>query len=232
MRTGRRRWPAIVTVVGLVAVGFLTLTGMSYAQGRSPLGWAGMGTCRTATGFGGASGRGVATLSDAESIAASYIGSYRSSNLEMAEIMEFDNHYYVEVKEESTGRYAFEFLIDRITGRATPEPGPNMMWNLKYGHMGGGMMGGFAYSSNDGDSMSVSEDAAHEAAQRYLDRLGTGLDAGVHAAAFYGYYTLHTLREGQTVGMLSVNGTTGEVWPHTWHGIYLGSLEFDEHDES
>lgn len=28
--------------------------------------------------------------------------------------MEFDNHYCVELKDESTGRYAFEFLIDRI----------------------------------------------------------------------------------------------------------------------
>ena len=77
--------------------------------------------------------------------------------------------------------------------------------------------------------MSVSEDAAHEAAQAYLDRLGSGLEADDHAAAFYGYYTPHTLRDGQIVEMLSVNGYTGEVWPHTWHGTYLGALEFEEH---
>jgi len=229
MGSSRQKWPIIVAVAGLVVVGFLTLTGMSYAQLGTPFGWMGMGTCRTATGYGGAVGGSVTSLAGAESVARSYIASYRSSDLEMVEIMEFDNHFYAEVKEESTGRYAFEFLIDRATGRATAEPGPNMMWNLKYGHRGGGMMGRFGSSLDDGIDMAVSEVEAHEFAQAYLDRLGTGLEADHHAAAYYGYYTLHTLRDGQITGMLSVNGTTGEVWPHTWHGTYLGSLELEEH---
>ncbi len=38
---------------------------------------------------------------------------------------------------------------------------------------------------------------------------------------FYGYYTLHTLRDGEIEGMLSVNGYTGEVWYHAWHGPFI-----------
>ncbi len=41
------------------------------------------------------------------------------------------------------------------------------------------------------------------------------------ATAFYGYYTLDFSRDGKVVGMLSVNGYTGEVWLHTWHGDFV-----------
>ena len=47
------------------------------------------------------------------------------------------------------------------------------------------------------------------------------------AEAFYGYYTLHILKNGQVEGMLSVNGYTGAVWYHTWHGPFLGMKEFE-----
>jgi hypothetical protein len=47
------------------------------------------------------------------------------------------------------------------------------------------------------------------------------------AEAFYGYYTLHTLKNGQVERMLSVNGYAGAVWYHTWHGPFLGMKEFE-----
>jgi len=49
------------------------------------------------------------------------------------------------------------------------------------------------------------------------------------ADRFYGYYTLHVLNDRQIYGMLSVNGYTGQVWYHSWHGPFLGMKEFDEH---
>ncbi len=54
-------------------------------------------------------------------------------NLEVAEVMEFANNYYAEVREKDSGIGAMELLIDRPGSRAYPEPGPNMMWNTKYG---------------------------------------------------------------------------------------------------
>jgi len=49
------------------------------------------------------------------------------------------------------------------------------------------------------------------------------------ADRFYGYYTLHVLKDGQIYGMLSVNGYTGQVWYHSWHGPFLGMKEFNGH---
>ena len=67
-------------------------------------------------------------------------------DLALAEVMEFDNNFYAVVTEKSTGVGAFELLVNRYTGFVHPEPGPNMMWNTKYGHMAGfgGMMGAWA----------------------------------------------------------------------------------------
>ena len=63
-------------------------------------------------------------------------------DLEIAEVMDFEYNFYAQVKEKSTGIHAFEILINKVTGEIAPEPGPNMMWNTKYGSMGYGMMGG------------------------------------------------------------------------------------------
>ncbi len=67
------------------------------------------------------------------------------------------------------------------------------------------------------------------AAQDYLDVYLPGTQADEHVDPFYGYYTLHILRDGEVVGMLSVNGFTGQVFPHTWHGEFLEMTE-SHHD--
>ncbi|HLF88062.1 MAG TPA: hypothetical protein VI451_03900, partial [Anaerolineales bacterium] len=67
----------------------------------------------------------------------------------------------------------------------------------------------------------VTPEEAVESAQRYLDTYLPGTQADEHTDAFYGYYTLHILREGEVVGMLSVNGYTRQVFLHTWHGDYV-----------
>ena len=111
-----------------------------------------------------------------------------------------------------------------------------MMWNTKYGHMsgsgwggmmGGGMMGGY-WNTPTGE-MTITPEQAVEIAQEYLNDYRDGLEADEEADAFYGYYTIHILQDGVVVGMLSVNGYTGSVWPHTWHGKYLGMVGGDEH---
>ncbi|MCK5635111.1 MAG: hypothetical protein KAI06_08485, partial [Anaerolineales bacterium] len=103
----------------------------------------------------------------------------------------------------------------------TPEHGPNMMWNQKYSTMGShGMMGGLLASAVSTE-MPVSENEVSTLAQSYLDEAYPGLEVDEHTDAFYGYYTLHTLQDGETVGMLSVNGYTGQVFLHTWHGDLL-----------
>ncbi len=171
------------------------------------------------------------SAAEVEQVARDYVASYGNSDLEVAEIMEFDNHFYVQAREQSTGRYAFEFLVDRYSGTAHPEPGPNMMWNTRYGHMGGSVWGGMMGSGwNTGTgAMNITPEQAVQIAQDYLDNYRPGLKAADEADAFYGYYTIHILQDGEVVGMLSVNGYSGSVWPHTWHGTFLGMVGGDEH---
>ena len=73
--------------------------------------------------------------------------------------------------------------------------------------------------------MPVSPAAAVAAAQAYLDRNLEGVQADENADRFYGYYTLHIERDGATVGMLSVHGSTGQVFLHTWHGDFVEMTE-------
>ncbi|MFB0545468.1 MAG: rhodanese-like domain-containing protein, partial [Anaerolineae bacterium] len=156
-------------------------------------------------------------------------------NLTLGEIMEFSNHFYAQAVEKDTGIGAYELIIDKYTGAVSPEMGPNMMWNTKYGHMGGwggmmgpGMMEGWDRRATP-DEMTVSEEEAIEYARRFLESTRSGLTPDEHADPFYGYYTLHVLKEGEVVGMLSVNGYNGRVWYHTWHGDFVG-MKDTEHE--
>jgi hypothetical protein len=73
--------------------------------------------------------------------------------------------------------------------------------------------------------MPVTSDQALKLAQEALDKLLPGTTTSDEADAFYGYYTIHVLRDGKVSGMLSVNGYSGEVWLHTWHGEFIDMTE-------
>ena len=169
------------------------------------------------------------TLTEASAAVDDYLVGLNDDNLELGEVMIFDNHAYAQIVEKESGIGAMEVLIDPVTRAITPEMGPNMMWNQKYGIMGGfgsgGMMGGMmgdgtgfnnqGMMNNRGgmmgnantpaasSEMAISEADAVEIAQAYLDAyVGNNLIADEHADPFYGYYTLHVERNGETMGML------------------------------
>ena len=58
-------------------------------------------------------------------------------------------------------------------------------------------------------------------AQKYLDANVAGAVAANDPTQFYGYYTLDFSRDGKIIGMLSVNGYSGQVFLHTWHGTFV-----------
>jgi len=35
------------------------------------------------------------------------------------------------------------------------------------------------------------------------------------------------LKDGKIYGMLSVNGYTGDVWYHSWHGYFIQEQDFE-----
>jgi len=166
------------------------------------------------------------TLTEAVELAEQPSWFSRLPGLELAEVMQFSNHFYFEYREVSTGRYAVEMLMDRYSGRMSPEMGPNMMWNTKYGSsMMGGMMGGWQTNASTAP-MPISPEQAVGLANAYLDGSRPGWSA-TEPAAFYGYYTLHVESAGMVVGMLSVHGTSGAVWYHSWHGTFVDMVEFE-----
>lgn len=210
-------------MIGVAVV--LAIVGSLYA-GRAG-GYSGSGGMM-GQGYG-APGRGAAgdigSLPEARDAFEQAVRGYGNPDLEVAEVMDFANNYYAEVREKESGTGAMELLVDKGTGQVYPEPGPNMMWNTKYGMMAGGrgMMGG-SYRANPDEQMSVGPEQAKEIANDYLDRVSPDTKAG-EAEEFYGYYTLHAERRGEITGMLSVNGYSGEVWYHSWHGPFVAMDE-------
>jgi hypothetical protein len=160
-------------------------------------------------------------MDQAQTIAEGYLARSGNPDLQIEEIMEFQYNFYVEFSEKSSGIHAFEALIEPYTGDMYPEPGPNMMWNTKYGMMSGMMWG----APNVSASMTVTPDQARQNAQDFLGGYLAGSKTADTPDRFYGYYTIHVLLDGQIYGMLSVNGFTGQVWYHSWHGMFLQERE-------
>lgn len=166
-------------------------------------------------------------LDDAKAAFQQYVDATGNKNLALDEVMQFQLNYYAIVKDLSTGQGAFELLANPRTGVVFPEHGPNMMWNTRYGMMGGwggrGLMGGFWGPQPQGQP-TVDAARAQQLAQQWLAQYQPGSTAD-HPDAFPGYYTLHTLKDGTPTGMLSVNAVTGQVWYHHWHGAFIAATE-------
>jgi hypothetical protein len=185
------------------------------------------------------------TLDEAKATAQQYLASLHSPNLAIKEIMEFQYNFYIIYYEKDTGRGAFEMLIWKqvppegmmgggigmggmmgghgAVGVITPEPGPNMMWNTKYGYMRNGMM---SFSNQASSTETVSDDQATQLAQQYLDTSLSSAKVEM-ATHFYGYYTFDFTINDKIAGMLSVNAYTGQVWYHSWHGEFIQEIELD-----
>ena len=153
-------------------------------------------------------------LTAAEDYAAAIDG-----DLAVAEVMEFENNFYALVVEAVAGREAIELLIDPSTFAVTTLPVPKLMWNDKYGNM----------SSGAGGENRLSSDEARAFAQQALDAQLPGSKVHEDGASFYGYYTFDfDGADGTIAGMLSVEGSTGAVWLHTWHGGFISEWESEE----
>ena len=140
----------------------------------------------------------VTTISAARARAAAAAS---PSGLHTGEVMQFSESFYVELKNAS-GASAAEVLVEPATGAVFTEYGPAMMWAT----------GTAPYA--------ISADRATSLANAWLWTNAPGQTVGT-TDAFPGHYTMDMVSGGNTVGMLSVNATTGAVWFHTWHGTFI-----------
>jgi len=157
-------------------------------------------------------GQPVTSLDRAQRAVQVYVDRYGNPDLAIDEVMEFQQNFYAIAKEKSSGIGAFEVLVDKQTGATFPEYGPNMMWSTKYGMM--------RWQNDATQPMVVSTDQATKLALNWLAQNQPGATTEA-PDTFYGYYTLHVMQGGKVTGMLSVNGYSGAVWSHTWHGAFI-----------
>ena len=244
-----KRNAALVLVVALVALGASIAWAFAQSDDR---GWSmsryGPGMMGYASG---GSGEPVNGLVDAKQQAQRFADRL---DLRVGEVMQFENNYYAELV-GADGTLATEVLVNPATGAVWLEYGPAMMWNTRYGMMGGslgssGMMSG---SSGFGGMMSGGPGAGGMMGGEYggdptwapspetTKPSVSAQEAKAIAArwlaregsklragtadAFPGYYTLHVLKGDRVAGMLSVNAYTGAVWYHRWHGPFLSMAE-------
>jgi len=151
----------------------------------------------------------LVSLEQAGEIAMRYLAAQNNPDLELADLEEWEFNFYVEYKEKSTGTKAFQMIIDKYSGIVSPEMGSNMMWNTKYGMMG-----------TQPGAMTLTKEQATASAQQFLDSRFPGTMAE-DGGMFYGYYHFDVKKDNKMYGMLDVNGYSGQVWYHTWHGNFI-----------
>ncbi len=242
---------ALGVVALLVALGAFGLAlgrgpGDALGQGgMSPGSMNGMGMMQGMGMMGGPFSASTRPLSmdRAVQILKQWPAAHHFDDLVLDEVEAYTENFYGQFTERSTGRGALQILVDRYTGRAMPEMGPNMMWNTKYGHpmteemrttmgegMGGmmgnmqmpGMMGSGANPQGSGTQISIEQ--ARQNANQFLSGYFPGATVNT-GDTFYGYFHFDVLRGIRQVGMLSVNAANGQVWYHTWHGEFLEKRE-------
>lgn len=130
-------------------------------------------------------------------------------NMEVEDFMTFSSNYYGVVKDANSSQDLAEVLVDRYSGYAYPEPGPNMMWNTRYG-------AGRVQEESVTYDLAGSKKLAEEFLTGYLPEAQI-----MESHEMPGYYTFDFGRK-DIEGMLSVNAYSGQIWVHTWHGSYLG----------
>jgi len=218
-RWSRGLWVPVIAMVALLTSGAWlaneqsgTFWGAGMGMGS---GWDGQGMM-SGTGYDAMMGDYGGSNEDAEPVndldqardrAAGY-AEVVQPGLEVGEVMRFDNNYYAQLQEPD-GTLVTEVLIDPASGSVRPEMGPATMWNTRAAMGRGG-----------GSGAEITAAQAQQIADEWLAEQGEGLTTD-DPAEFPGYYTLHTVRDGEISGMLSVHNRSGDVWYHSWHGDFV-----------
>lgn len=169
------------------------------------------------------------TIDQVEEMVKDYLRDLNDSNIQVEEIIEFANDFYVRFSEKDTGINAFAALVNPYTGRMYAGHHADKYWNTKYK--------GESYRVSRSERevidwpsgpMTITEEQAWSSAQRSILGTGSGSipDGELGSVeSFYGYYTISILRQGNVVGLVNVNGYTGAVCYEACHGSLIDRVE-------
>src|SRR5215471_746591 len=247
--TSKRRFFGCITfsllLVGLIAIEPQTSTqaqmggGMGGGMGQNPGNMGdSMGEMMLVSGGTAFRNDGARVkMEDAIAIATGLLNAIGNSSLALDEVEEWEFNYYVVVKQSAPSQYkAFQLIIDKWTGGVMPEPGPGMMWNQKYAGMLNSMINGMPGHMNRRErkitepTFTLTPEAAAANANQFLrERFNRALVVESVPDVFFGFYNfdVNDAVTGAKYGMLSVNGSSGQVWYHTWHGNFIQGKEIN-----
>ncbi len=162
------------------------------------------------------------TLDQVEELVKDYLRD--NSNLRAEEIIEFANDFYVRFSEKDTGINAFVALVHPYNGRLYPGHHPDKYWNTEYRDEAVDVTSNRVTSDMGSSPMAVTEEQAWNDAQRFIERHLPDGHAG-EVERFYGYYIIPVLMFEDVIGLLSINGYTGEVCYEACHGSLIDRVE-------
>ena len=167
------------------------------------------------------------TIEQVEERVKDYLRDLNDSNIQVEEIIEFDNRFYVRFSEKDTGINAFAALVNPYSGRMYAWHHADKFWNTKYK--------GESYRLSTGEPqpidwpsgpMTITEGQALSNAEEVILGSGAVEDGEVGSVqSFYGYYTIPILRQGDVVGLVNINGYTGAVCYESCHGSVVDRVE-------
>jgi hypothetical protein len=162
------------------------------------------------------------TIDQVEELVKDYLRD--NSNLRAEEIIEFANDFYVRFSEKDTGINAFVALVHPYNGRLYPGHHPDKYWNTEYRDEAVDVTSNRVTSDMGSSPMTVTEEQAWNDAQRFIERHLPDGQAGA-VERFYGYYIIPVLMLEDVIGLLSINGYTGEVCYEACHGSLIDRVD-------
>jgi hypothetical protein len=172
-------------------------------------------------------------LAKSKQVIDDYLQKLNNSNLVLKEIIVFNNNSYARIAEKDSGINAMELFIDTETSIVISEYGSSMDWNLKYASIPdsrslanpplnpAGPMGG-----KTDNPLTISPDQAWTIAVQYLKQYNIKAQISGNVETFYGYYVIEYLHNGKVIGMISINGKTGEAFRHDWHDQFVERMNY------
>lgn len=135
-----------------------------------------------------------------------------------------DNEYYFSIIEKDTELGAFELIVDSVTGNIYSYNGSNKMWNKKYTTYNNGRCTNSLIDYSQLDEEISLLDAEIIANDYVVNRMNSDYSI-ITGNTFYGYYTFYLQEDAKTIGIISVNSQTGNVWFSNRHGEIIEVID-------
>jgi hypothetical protein len=172
-------------------------------------------------------------LNQTRNLVDDYLKKFNVPNLVLKEIVVFNNNSYARIADESSGINVLELIVDIETGIVLSEYGSNFTWNVVYPSIPDSKTIGNIEFSPSGPvvnptetPLTISPQQAEDLAQQYLKQYRINARLSTNVETFYGYYVIEYLKWGKVVGMISINGYSGQAFAHSWHQTFITRLAY------